>query len=112
MENTDLLGAHLKSADLSGASLSGANLRQADLTGAELQYSDLGHAQGLSRDALTRARNWCNAFLDPEILAMMELPSTNADRVQAWRKKKQLPAMTGALPKRQEWSNSQDYFRA
>jgi uncharacterized protein YjbI with pentapeptide repeats len=85
MENTDLLGAHLKSADLSGAKLNGANLRQADLSGVELQYAELRGAQGLTREALMIARNWCNASYDPDVEKMLGLPPDNSERIKAWR---------------------------
>jgi len=85
MDNADLLGADLAKADLSGASLKGANLNQADLTGAELQYADLTGAQGLTHDALTSTRNWCNAFYASDVGSMLGLPPDNDDRLKRWR---------------------------
>jgi uncharacterized protein YjbI with pentapeptide repeats len=86
MDNADLLAADLAKADMSGASLKGANLNQATLAGAELQYADLNGAQGLTRDALTSTRNWCNAFYAPDVANMLGLPPGNDDRIRRWRK--------------------------
>jgi uncharacterized protein YjbI with pentapeptide repeats len=86
MDHADLLGADLAKANLSGASLNGANLNEAKLDGAELQYADLREAQGLTRNALTSTRNWCNAFYDSGVRSMLGLPPDNDDRIERWRK--------------------------
>jgi uncharacterized protein YjbI with pentapeptide repeats/nucleoside phosphorylase len=85
MDHADLLGANLANADMTGTSLNGANLNQADLRGAELQYADLKAAQGLTRDALTSSRNWCNALYTSGVESALGLPADNNDRIERWR---------------------------
>ena len=85
MRNADLLGAKLPGADLSGALLGGANLAQADLTGADVEFADFRGSRGLAAEEIKKARNWCNAFYDPEMLAALGLEQDNGDRVAKWR---------------------------
>jgi uncharacterized protein YjbI with pentapeptide repeats len=85
MSNTDLLGAKLERADLSGAVLKGANLAQAQFTEADVEFADFRGSLGLAADEIKKARNWCNAFYDPEMLAALGLEKDNNDRVANWR---------------------------
>jgi uncharacterized protein YjbI with pentapeptide repeats len=85
MRNADLLGAHLQGADLRGALLSRANLNQTDFAGADVEFADFRGSLGLTGEEIKKARNWCNAFYDSEMLAALGLEQDNGARVSKWR---------------------------
>lgn len=90
MSGADLTLASPIGADLAGAYLQGVNLTKgrmcgADLTGAVLNSADLsfadfrsvpeiGTTRGLEPQQVKSARNWQNAYYDPELLRALGLP--------------------------------------
>lgn len=87
LQGAELLAADLRQTELSGADLqeadlAGANLEKADLTDADIKYADFRGAKGLAKLQVQSARNWKEAFYDDSLLAELELPAGNNDRVR------------------------------
>lgn len=92
LNNADLKDADLECADLTGAELRGARLTHAILTGANLTYADFRSVgnqyktEGLTVDALQKAKNWNKAYYDDDLLPQLGLKLDNNQKLEEEQK--------------------------
>ena len=68
LSHADLSGANLANTDFTGATLTGAILNKANLT-----WADFRGAKGLTAEQVRDARDWRDAYLDPDLLKQLGL---------------------------------------